>query len=143
MNKNGRNQYGFSLIEVLIALAIVAIVAAIALPSYGQYVTKSRRADGIAELSRVMQQQEKYFLNELTYVTDLSTLGFPVENNAVTSQGEYYTIKASACQGSTISRCVRLTASPQGPQAKDGWLSLDSKGTRQWQKNKSGETGWP
>lgn len=143
MNAKRQPQGGFSLIEVMITVAIVAIVAAIALPSYGQYVTKSRRADGIAELSRIMQQQEKYFLNELSYVTDLSTLGFSVKNNAVASEGGYYTVKASACQGSTISRCVRLIASPQGSQSDDGWLSLDSKGTRQWQKNKSGETGWP
>ncbi len=138
-----RKRLGFSLLELVLAIAIIAILASVAVPSYSQFVTKSRRADGISELSRVMSRQEKYFINALTYSTNLSALGLVTHQDKVMSEEGHYLIEATACSDSTIARCVVLTARPQGMQADDGWLSLDSTGQEDWENNPDGQIGWP
>ncbi len=134
---------GFTLLEIMIAVVIIMILAAVALPSYGEYVKKSRRADGMAELSRVMQRQEKFFINQLTYTTNLGDIGLVTTDGKVDSEGGYYKVEVSACPSTTIARCVLARAQPQGGQSSDGWLSLDSKGQRNWENNPAGKTGWP
>ncbi|RTL19816.1 MAG: prepilin-type N-terminal cleavage/methylation domain-containing protein [Burkholderiales bacterium] len=58
---------GFTLIEVMITVAIVAILAAVALPQYRDYVTRSRLADASTGLSTVRAQMERYFQDNRTY----------------------------------------------------------------------------
>lgn len=67
---------GFSLIEMMIVLAIVGILSAIAYPTYTKYLVRSGRAEGVAMLFQVMERQENHYRNKLTYVTDLTKLGF-------------------------------------------------------------------
>lgn len=64
---------GFTLIELMIVVAIVAITAAVALPSYLGSIRKGRRADAIAEVSRVEQAQERWRANNPTYNNDVSS----------------------------------------------------------------------
>lgn len=66
---------GFSLLDMLVALAATAIVAAVALPSYQQAVRKSRRADAIQALSAVLQAQERWRGQHDAYADDLADLG--------------------------------------------------------------------
>lgn len=66
---------GFTLIEVMITVAIVGILAAIAYPSYIDYVTKSGRAEGVAAVMEVANLQEQYYLDNRTYASDLTKLG--------------------------------------------------------------------
>ncbi|MEY4588764.1 MAG: hypothetical protein RL497_840, partial [Pseudomonadota bacterium] len=56
-----RKYVGFTLIEVMVTVAIVAILAAIAIPSYSQYVQKTRRTDGQEKLLDMAAQQERWF----------------------------------------------------------------------------------
>lgn len=64
---------GFTLIELMICVAIVAALAVIALPSYQAYVAKGRRADGRAALMALLQAQEQYRANCSRYASTLST----------------------------------------------------------------------
>ena len=66
--RNGQEQSGFTLIELMIVVAIVGILAAIALPNYRQYVIDSRRATAAACLSEQAQLLERYYTTNLTYV---------------------------------------------------------------------------
>ena len=59
---------GFTLIEVMITVAIVAILAAVALPSYSRYVLRARVTDGVAGLSDMRLKLEQYFQDNRTYV---------------------------------------------------------------------------
>lgn len=119
---------GFTLIEVMIVVAILGIIVAIAMPSYQDSVRKSRRSDGMALINQIMQAQERFFVNNMTYTTDLTDLGYG-SAGGVDSAEEHYKVSASACGGG-IDQCVNLTATGQKDQAKDGNLELNSQGLR-------------
>lgn len=123
-----RANRGFTLVELMIVVAIVAILASIALPSFLEQINKTRRADGTSKLLEIMQAQERYRTTEFTYTTDLTDLGYADPAN---SDEGYYSVTASSC-GDGISTCVELTASPIDAQQGDacGDLSLDSTGVR-------------
>jgi type IV pilus assembly protein PilE len=59
---------GFTLIELMIVVAIVAILAAVALPAYGQYVLRGKLAEAHGELAAMRSKLETYFLDNRTYV---------------------------------------------------------------------------
>lgn len=123
---------GFTLIELMISVAIVAILAAIAYPSYTRHVMKAHRSTGQGKLLEIMQAQERYFTTHGTYTTALKTdLGY--DNDPVSADGGWYTVGAAACSGSTISQCLLLTATPQKSQTADttcGKLTLSSRGQK-------------
>ena len=131
-------QYGMTLIELMIAVAIVAILAAVALPSYDNYVKKSRRSDAASQLLQIMQQQERFFLNNMTYTTDLSDLGYTLSSGGVESDNGFYRVAGSTCAGAPITRCVLLTGTALAAQDGDGSMTLNSRG----EKTHAGNEGW-
>ncbi|MCY1278720.1 hypothetical protein D9M68_592890 [compost metagenome] len=125
---------GFTLIEVMITVAIIGILAAIAYPSYQQYVLRGNRSEGQALLNDAAARQERYFAQNNAYVTaqaDIAKLGMRnTSGTTVTSDtGKYsLTVGNSGDNGGYL-----LTATPQGAQAKDtkcGNLTLNAFGTR-------------
>jgi len=107
-------QNGFSLVELLIVVAIVAILASIAYPSYQNHVTRTRYADAKVMLLEIMNQQRKYFTNNNAYTTNLITdLGYEdAGSGAVLTEGDFYMVTASTCGDPAlpIAQCVELTA---------------------------------
>ena len=109
------NDKGFSLIELMIVVAIIGVIGAIALPSYDSYMLKSRRADAKVGLSKVADKQERYYLQNNIYAANTSLLG--LSNPWVTDEGYYeITVDAGAdASGFTLS----ATAVADGPQTND------------------------
>lgn len=114
---------GFTLLELMIVVAIVGIIAAVAYPSYQDQVRKSKRADGHSKILDAMARQERFFSENNTYTDDMTDLGYA--NDPVDSDNGHYTIDGAACGGG-IAQCVNLTADAQGGQEVDGDLTLDS-----------------
>jgi type IV pilus assembly protein PilE len=105
---------GFTLIEVLIAVVIVGILAAVALPSYQNFMNKSRRADGKQLVTDLASRQERYFLQHNSYTTNI-TAANGLNASEVSDKG-YYTAAVTACSGGSIATCFVVTANATGPQ---------------------------
>src|ERR1035437_3168697 len=105
---------GFTLIEVLIVVTIVAILAAIAIPSYQQYVLKGRRADAKEALGALQLAQEKYRGNNTAYSVVLADIGI----SATSSQG-YYTLAITPATGTCpVETCYAATATVNAASAQ-------------------------
>ncbi|MBV8380051.1 MAG: prepilin-type N-terminal cleavage/methylation domain-containing protein [Paucibacter sp.] len=70
-----RHHHGFSLIELMIVLAVVGITSAIAMSSYQQYMARTRRSEAYKALESVALAQERYRSNHASYATNLADLG--------------------------------------------------------------------
>lgn len=142
---------GFTLIELMIVVAIVGILAAVAYPAYTDSILKGKRAQARTALMELMQQQERYMTQRNCY------LGFTTNASAVatatapgsgvcggvtatsvpfkTFAGESvatasYLLSAEACPSMTIANCVRVIATPIRPDPAVGNLQFTSTGTK-------------
>lgn len=104
---------GFTLIEVMIAVAVVAIIAAIAYPSYQRQMARTTRADAHAALTTLANRQEQYFYDHRSYTTDTAALG--LASPYLTESGHYRITVAAADGG--ITNGFTATATAQGIQA--------------------------
>ncbi|MBF0193969.1 MAG: prepilin-type N-terminal cleavage/methylation domain-containing protein [Magnetococcales bacterium] len=127
---------GFSLIELLIVISIVGILTMVALPTYQEHVTKTRRVDGKAALMMIMAIEERYMIRNNQYIDTLGPgvagagLNLTVDAaDQFTTDDGFYLISASYCVASDTS-CILLTATPQNGQAGDGNITLNSQGIK-------------
>jgi type IV pilus assembly protein PilE len=98
---------GFTLIESMIAVAILGILISIAYPSYTNYVKQAKRADGKSALLNAQMAQEKYRTTHTTYGTTLEAIDV-----SGTSPDGYYTI---AIAGTPNATTYTMTATPRSP----------------------------
>lgn len=104
---------GFTLIEIMIAVAIVALLAAVALPAYNSQVRKSGRTEAIAAMAAVQQAQERWRANNPAYTGELDDLGA----DEITSPGGYYKLAISDPTGTGYTLTATAEAGKQ--QASD------------------------
>lgn len=118
-NLNKKQNSGFTLIELMIVVAIIGIIAAIAFPSYQGYVERTNRKAAVAEMLNMQQQLERFYtVNNGTYTgasvsMDPSIKGYAIAA-AINAQG--YTITAVAGANSDP-KCGNLTINSTGGQS--------------------------
>ena len=137
MKANKTNQTGFTLIELMIVVAIIGILAAIAMPNYQRYVIRASREAAQTELLQMAGVQEKIYLNSSSYTAAAITAAYTgqsVGGLGARSVGG----AATSVDGKYNYGCVCnaqdfvITATPRAgtPQAADGNLTISSTGQR-------------
>lgn len=123
-----RSQRGFSLIELLITLAIAAILTAVALPNYQAYMRHARRIEATATLLQAANWLERAATATGEYPQASADGSVALPSSLQQSANGHYLV---TWQTNTAQGFV-LIAQPQGEQARDacGWLSLDALGQR-------------
>jgi type IV pilus assembly protein PilE len=135
---SARSERGMSLIELVTVVAIAGLLAAIAIPSYRNYVIRVKRTDAKTELMNVAQRLERCYTRANTY-TGCITLPVNAPTGATGSRVTY------VISGSPDGQAFDLTATPQNGQADDtkcGNFTLNQVGARGASGSMSAEKCW-
>lgn len=130
---------GFTLIELMIVVAVISILAAIAYPAYTDSVVKGRRAQGRTALLDLMQQQERYMTQNNTYLKFTTSADGSASFKTYSGDNDAspaYWLTAIECEKPAggnygMNECVKLVATPTQADAAAGNLSLTSSGVKE------------
>ena len=145
---NRHRHHGMTLVELMVVVVIIAIIGAIAIPSYSTYLTESRRSVAQGQIVQLSLALERFFADNNDYSTfpmgDDATDLFPdhLPSDADHANATYDLVLSDENGAGVIPSAngYTITATPiaAGSQAGDGNLTLNSRG----QKTHNGQTGW-
>ncbi len=123
---------GMTLIELMVVLAIVAILSTIAVGSYRRYVLRANRTDATSALLRIQVAEEKFFLQNNTYTTQVTVAVLGI---ASPTPNGFYTLAVTGDPNSTnnIATSFQATATAVAPQTQDTsclTLTINDQGLR-------------
>jgi type IV pilus assembly protein PilE len=121
-----RRGHGFTLIEVMVTLAIIGILASIALPAYGKYVIRSKRNAAQAQMMDIANREEQFLLANRTYAdkATLTSNGFSLPGEVAANYSYDVTTVADPLP------TYLITFTPRNAQASDGPMTLSSGGVK-------------
>ncbi|WP_295991912.1 type IV pilin protein [Rugamonas sp.] len=108
---------GFSAIELMTLLVVAALLAAAAVPAFSRYVVRVRRGEAEALLEQLMQQQERYYELNNSYLAFSAASSDPAARqfkwwSGASAPVSAYEIVGKACDGELIAQCIQLQATP-------------------------------
>lgn len=121
------SQKGFTLIELMITVAIIGILAAIALPSYQQYVIRGNRVAAQAQMMDIANREQQFLMADRAYANaaTLAASGYALPSEVSSKYGYAVTVDNAASPPT-----FTITFTPSGSQSSDGDLTLDSAGVK-------------
>ncbi|MGD8560139.1 MAG: type IV pilin protein [Gammaproteobacteria bacterium] len=128
---SGKSASGFTLIEVLITIAILGILAAIVIPSYSAQTMKSRRTDAKIALAEAVKNLERCYITFNQY-NHASCDSYPANgaNMVVSSEGHYKIVATTLAQTNYVIEAQPLANSPQINDTHCDSFTLDSEGSK-------------
>ena len=126
LKASSAKQQGFTLVEMMIVVAIIGVLAAIAYPSYQQYVIKTKRTDMMSEMQNIASQIESRKMAQGSYAEIVTTnlMGsYPRQGTAL------YTIAANTIP-LTRTWTIIATPTPNTQMSNDGTLTLNHQGVK-------------
>jgi type IV pilus assembly protein PilE len=122
------SQQGFTLVELLITVVIVAILASIAIPSYRQYVIRANRSAAKEAMMDIANRQQQFLLAHRSYAdkSDLEATGYTLPSEV----SRNYTWTMDPIEGVDSRPSFAIVFTPTGSQASDGAITLDSQGRK-------------
>ena len=119
---------GVTMTELMVVVVIIGILTAIAYPSYRQYAARAKRNEAKAALLQIATNQERFYLQNNTYTTNMTSLGFPVATNFL-SDSNSYIIAVNAADANDFT----ATATYQNADAEAGKcaaFTIDGRGAK-------------
>ena len=123
MKQRFQRQAGITLMELMIAVAIVGILSAIAFPSYQEYRKRTIRSEAIGCLSNMQKRMEGFYTRNNRYASTVAELGGP--DSCADGDGDYALAVVAPSAACPSIRCYKVTATPtKASQVDDGVLHL-------------------
>ena len=122
--------YGLSLLELMCVLVILAILTAVAIPNYTDYLKRSRRSDAIIALERVANEQEQFYFDHARYSSSLNSL-----NISDISPDGFYRLTIEPVEAGYVATAVPITGTSQ---QGDGSFERRSTGQEGWDADTDG-----
>jgi len=121
------SQKGFTLIELMITVAIIGILAVIALPSYQQYVIRGNRVAAQAQMMDIANREQQFLMADRAYANTaaLAASGYALPSEVSSKYGYAVAVDNAATPPTYI-----ITFTPSGSQSSDGALTLNSAGAK-------------
>ncbi len=122
-----KQQLGMTLIELMIVVVVLSILAAVAYPNYRDFAARAKRNEAKAALLRIATNQERFYLQNSTFTTDMTQLGFP--SDPFTTDSDTYSVWVQAADASNFTAIADYI--PADDEAnKCDTFTIDGRGTK-------------
>ena len=131
---------GFTLIEVMIVVVVIAILAAVGFPSYREHIARGQRSQGQQLLSDMAQRNEQFLLDRRQYAGTAGALGIPSPNSIKYDVPNIVYAVDNAATPPTFAICLNPLAGSNLDSRGDGTVCINNRGERWRQKTSGGNT---